>query len=163
MTEPTTSSMRDTVTGSKSSVEDVTLAERIALLGAFEPRRLIGLASDATPSDEDVRTLSALSTLCIEVPRIGGPVQWSMTADSRRHALAALADGGRLRAVAELSAPESGDRLGRALRRLITDRMRNPVLMSRDEIEATYRACQFLRPIGIDYDVWKLEEIMRRW
>lgn len=151
------------MTGTEARVDDVALEERIALLGPFNPRRLIGLAPDATPSEDDVRTLSALSALCSEVPQIDGAALWSMTPDSRRHALAALADGGRLRAVAELSAPESGDRLGRALRRLITDRMRNPVLMSRDEIEATYRACQFLRPVGIDYDVSKLEEIMRRW
>jgi len=151
------------MTAAETSIEGITLEARIALLGAFDPRRLIGLDPDATLSDDDVRTLSALSTFCSEVPQIGGAVLWSMTPDSRRNALKALADGGRLKAVAEASAPESGDRLGRALRRLITDRMRNPVLMSREEIEATYRACQFLRPVGIDYDVSKLEEIMRHW
>lgn len=152
------------MTGSPASVaDDATIEERIALLGEFDPRRLIGLGDAEAPPEEHCLTLSRLADLCREIARPGCRVHWSMEPDSRRRALGTLVRNGRLHAVAHRSEPESGDHLGQAMKRLVIGRTGNPVLMSRDEIEATYRACQFLRPVGIDYDVSKLEKIMRHW
>ena len=133
----------------------VRMVETITLLGAFDPNQTLGT--------DDVATLSAIAELCDEVPQNEGAPFWSMKSTERRDALRFLAETRRLDRVAEQSTPTTTDHLGMAMKRLLCGGMRNPVLMSREEIEATYRAAQHLRPVGVDYDVSRLEAIMRHW
>ena len=131
-----------------------TAIERASMMGAFDPTTLVD------PRDE--AGITTLGNACDEVVRLDG-VEWILKPDVRRTTLASLAGSGRLTETALLSDDKPGDALGSAVRSLVLGTTGNPVLMSRDEIDALYQAAHFVRHAGIEHDFAAIERIMHRW
>ncbi|MEG4319998.1 AAA family ATPase [Microcoleus sp. Aus8_D3] len=151
---------------------------RAALMGAFDPRSLLGTGATADPSR--LRALAAAST---EVPVTvrtpfspDAPVEvrwlWRLTPDGQRSGLAALPKG---KARADLLAslpPTGGDAMAEALRLVLRGGKRAPAIARRTakpraedlpELLRLMQAVELLRSAGVALEGWAAAEDLPKW